>query len=219
VGTCSPGGTRNGMPASLILRFARTRRFAIVSSGTRNARAISPPVSPASVRRVSATCASRPSAGWQQVKISSSRSSRMTVSSLGRALAGLMPNEPEIDGLLALMLLTNARRDARVADGTIVLLRTRTGRYGTPARSPRAERCSNGPWRSAAGARTWCRRRSPRCTSTIPRTGPGSRTSAASSPPSRARRRAALPRAAVGGTRERDADRGVCGQSPTAQSL
>jgi hypothetical protein len=168
VGTCSPGGTRNGMPASLILRFARTRRFAIVSSGTRNARAISPPVSPASVRRVSATCASRPSAGWQQVKISSSRSSRMTVSSLGRALAGLMPNEPEIDGLLALMLLTNARRDARVADGTIVLLRTRTGRCGTPARSPRAEWCSKGPGarrpgpvRGAGDDRRVARRRSP----------------------------------------------------------
>src|SRR5215210_1653976 len=32
------GGTRNGMPAALILRFARTRRCAIVASGTRNAR-------------------------------------------------------------------------------------------------------------------------------------------------------------------------------------
>jgi RNA polymerase sigma-70 factor, ECF subfamily len=42
---------------------------------------------------------------------------------LGRALAELMPNEPEAHGLLALMLLNDARREARFAEGTIVLLR------------------------------------------------------------------------------------------------
>ena len=42
---------------------------------------------------------------------------------LGRALAELMPDEPEAHGLLALMLVTDARRDARVADGAIVPLR------------------------------------------------------------------------------------------------
>jgi RNA polymerase sigma-70 factor (ECF subfamily) len=41
---------------------------------------------------------------------------------LGRALAGLMPDEPEAHGLLALMLLNNARREARFADDAIVLL-------------------------------------------------------------------------------------------------
>jgi RNA polymerase sigma-70 factor (ECF subfamily) len=42
---------------------------------------------------------------------------------LGRVLAELMPDEPEAIGLLALMLLTAARRPARVgADGTLVLL-------------------------------------------------------------------------------------------------
>ncbi len=42
---------------------------------------------------------------------------------LGRALAELMPDEPEVLGLLALMLMNDARRDARFADGTVVLLR------------------------------------------------------------------------------------------------
>jgi RNA polymerase sigma-70 factor (ECF subfamily) len=42
---------------------------------------------------------------------------------LGRALAELMPDEPEVHGLLALMLLNDARRDARFADGEVVLLR------------------------------------------------------------------------------------------------
>jgi RNA polymerase sigma-70 factor (ECF subfamily) len=41
---------------------------------------------------------------------------------LGRALAELMPDEPEVHGLLALMLVNDARRDARFADGAIVLL-------------------------------------------------------------------------------------------------
>jgi RNA polymerase sigma-70 factor, ECF subfamily len=41
---------------------------------------------------------------------------------LGRALAELMPDEPEVHGLLALMLLNDSRRDARFADGAVVLL-------------------------------------------------------------------------------------------------
>ncbi len=41
---------------------------------------------------------------------------------LGGALAELMPDEPEVHALLALMLVNDARRDARFADGTIVRL-------------------------------------------------------------------------------------------------
>ena len=41
---------------------------------------------------------------------------------LGRALAELMPDEPEANGLLALMLLLDARRAARFRDGELVLL-------------------------------------------------------------------------------------------------
>jgi RNA polymerase sigma-70 factor, ECF subfamily len=41
---------------------------------------------------------------------------------LGRAIVELMPDEPEALGLLALMLLNDARRDARFADDTVVLL-------------------------------------------------------------------------------------------------
>jgi RNA polymerase sigma-70 factor (ECF subfamily) len=41
---------------------------------------------------------------------------------LGRALAELMPDEPEVHGLLALMLLNDARRNARFAEGELVLL-------------------------------------------------------------------------------------------------
>ncbi len=41
---------------------------------------------------------------------------------LGRALAELMPDEPEVSGLLALMLLHDSRRAARLRDGELVLL-------------------------------------------------------------------------------------------------
>jgi RNA polymerase sigma-70 factor (ECF subfamily) len=41
---------------------------------------------------------------------------------LGRALAELMPDEPEVHGLLALMLLNDSRREARRRDGELVLL-------------------------------------------------------------------------------------------------
>ena len=41
---------------------------------------------------------------------------------LGRAIAELMPDEPEAHALLALMLLHDARRDARLRDGELGLL-------------------------------------------------------------------------------------------------
>ena len=41
---------------------------------------------------------------------------------LGRALADLMPDQPEAHGLLAMMLLHDSRRDARLRDGELVLL-------------------------------------------------------------------------------------------------
>ncbi|HSS03795.1 MAG TPA: RNA polymerase sigma factor [Solirubrobacterales bacterium] len=41
---------------------------------------------------------------------------------LGRALAELMPDEPEVHGLLAMMLLLDARRKARFHSGELILL-------------------------------------------------------------------------------------------------
>jgi RNA polymerase sigma-70 factor (ECF subfamily) len=41
---------------------------------------------------------------------------------LGRLLAELMPDEPEVHGLLALMLIHHARRRARFSEGDLVLL-------------------------------------------------------------------------------------------------
>jgi len=48
---------------------------------------------------------------------------RSDATRLARALVGLMPDEPEAAGLLALMLLSESRVPARTAQGAIVLLR------------------------------------------------------------------------------------------------
>ena len=56
---------------------------------------------------------------------------------LGRALVELLPDEPEVRGLLALMLLLDARREARFADGELVLLAEQDHEAaGRRARSP-----------------------------------------------------------------------------------
>src|SRR5215469_6630441 len=68
------------MRAVAILARARTRRLAMVASGTRKARAMAGTSRRASVRSERATWASRLSAGWQQVKIRRSMSSRSDVS-------------------------------------------------------------------------------------------------------------------------------------------
>jgi len=57
---------------------------------------------------------------------------------LGCLLAELMPDESEIHGLLALMLLSHARRHARYADGRSSCSKIRTARSGTTSSSPAA---------------------------------------------------------------------------------
>ena len=57
---------------------------------------------------------------------------------LGRALAELMPDESEVLALLALMLLDDARRDARLATASSCCSTTRTARSGTRRSSPTA---------------------------------------------------------------------------------
>src|SRR5215472_10538424 len=41
---------------------------------------------------------------------------------LGRALAELLPDDPEAHGLLAMMLLHDSRRETRFSDGELVLI-------------------------------------------------------------------------------------------------
>ena len=105
---------------------------------------------------------------------------------LGRVLAVLLPAQPEVLGLLALMLLHDSRRQTRGSTArTWSCCPIRTGRGGTGGRSPRAGPCSTGlsgqaqgrdrAVRHPGGDRLACR---PRSSST----GRRSRCSTASSP-------------------------------------
>ena len=89
---------------------------------------------------------------------------------LGRTLARLMPDEPEALGLLALMLLHDARRAGRVDDaGDLVTLGTKTAPVGTKTRSVREFVSSTRPCGADGQALTSCRRPSPRATPPPPR--------------------------------------------------
>ena len=67
---------------------------------------------------------------------------------LGRMLVELLPNEPEVLGLLALMLLHESRRAARTApDGSLVLLADQDRALWDHALARRAGRLLNAAWR------------------------------------------------------------------------
>ena len=101
---------------------------------------------------------------------------------LGGALAELMPDEPEVQGLLALMLLHDARRDARLRDGELVLLDDQDRAAWDTAQIAEGRTLARARARAARPrARMSSRRRSPPCTPTSRATGPRSPRSTASS--------------------------------------
>ena len=81
---------------------------------------------------------------------------------LGDALAGLMPDEPEAHGLLALMLLHDARRPARFRDGELVLLADQDRSLWDEERIARGRAALDRALalRGRGGGPTSCRRRS-----------------------------------------------------------
>ena len=89
---------------------------------------------------------------------------------LARALAALLPGEPEVTGLLALLLLTDARRGARVSPaGDLVLLADQDRGALGPGPDRRGRGAAGaGPARPAGPGRTSCRPRSPACHSCAP---------------------------------------------------
>ena len=127
----------------------------MVAGETRNARAISSTARPQSVLSVKATCASRASAGWQQVKISLSRSS--TNGSSTRPGGGAAASVREaISALLAARVF--ARRSRSIALWRAVETSQARGLAGTPP----AAHCSRATAKascSASSARSKSRRR------------------------------------------------------------
>ena len=97
---------------------------------------------------------------------------------LARDLHRLLPDDGEVAGLLALMLLTDARRPARTAARRQPGPARRTGPRAleSTTSSARAWRSSPTRWRGRRSVRTRCRRRSP--PSTTKRRAPRRRTGA-----------------------------------------
>ena len=81
---------------------------------------------------------------------------------LARVLAVLMPDEPEAHGMLALMLLHDARRPGSTRTATWSPWTSRTARSGTRPRSRRAPSSWNGRCAAAGPARSRSRRPSRR---------------------------------------------------------
>ena len=146
-------GTRYGMRASWIFRFARTSRWAMVASGTRNARAISGVDRPPSSRSVSATRASGASAGWQQVKISRRRSSCTGPSSGGTSPAGCSSA-----AWACRSSRTASRRWRSTARLPAVVMIQPAGLGGRPVRGQRSTATAKASW-TASSARSMSPRR------------------------------------------------------------
>ena len=70
---------------------------------------------------------------------------------LAKLLAVLMPDEPEALGLLALMLLHDARREARTRRRSLVLLEERDRSRWSPERIAEGRACSTGALAAASG--------------------------------------------------------------------
>jgi RNA polymerase sigma-70 factor (ECF subfamily) len=73
---------------------------------------------------------------------------------LGRALVELMPDEPEAHGLLALMLLHDARREARFQGDELVLLADQDRSLWNEPQIANGALCSIGPWLCTDAVRT-----------------------------------------------------------------
>ena len=84
---------------------------------------------------------------------------------LARVLGRLMPSEPEVSGLLALMLMHDARRAARLdADGDMVTLEDQDRSLWDAASISEGVACWKGACGSGGWGRTRCRRPSPPAT-------------------------------------------------------
>jgi RNA polymerase sigma-70 factor, ECF subfamily len=84
---------------------------------------------------------------------------------LARIVVALMPRQPEVLGLLALMLLHDARRPARIAlGGELILLEDQDRSRWTREQIVQGPTFSSAHSRCAGPVRTRCRRRSRPCT-------------------------------------------------------
>src|SRR5215211_216297 len=139
------------MRAAVILCLARTRRRPIVDSVTRKALATCLVDRPPSSRKVSASCASVDSAGWQQVKISRSRSSGTGPTSWG--VAGSPPPGASTATSLSSCRPRDSRRRRSMAWLRAVVVIQPPGLGGTPSRGHLPRATAKASW-TASSARS-----------------------------------------------------------------
>src|SRR6266852_4357974 len=139
-------GTRYGIRASLILRLARTSRWAMAGSPIRKARATSSVLRPPSSRRVSATWASRARAGWQQVKISRSRSSGTGPTSCAPGLCGCSSTANSWSSSRP----RASRRSRSIAHRRAVVVIQPPGFGGRSSRGQRRSASANASWTASS---------------------------------------------------------------------
>ena len=198
----SGAGTRYGMRAAAIFFLARVIRAAMVASGTRNARATSAVDRPQTSRSVSATWASRDSAGWQQVKTSRRRSSSGPGACSGVTSSGSARRS------------TACRRSASRARLRAIVVSHAPGRSGMPVRGQVTSAWAYASWvHSSARSRSRVRRAVAASTRAHSRRW-ASATAAATSvvirgyPPGGSRRRCGPRRPRAAGRRARSPGRG-----------
>src|SRR6267143_1995159 len=128
----APSGTSNVTRASVRVRFARTIRWAMLETGTRNPRAISSVVRPPRTRSVSATRASFERTGWHAMKM---RPSRSSPNSSSIASPDSFPSRPRSASRPSSSYLRSSvlrRRIRSVARCLAVAISQAPGRSGTP---------------------------------------------------------------------------------------
>src|SRR5215211_1159709 len=139
------------MRAAVILCLARTRRRPIVDSVTRKALATCLVDRPPSSRKVSASCASVDSAGWQQVKISRSRSSGTGPTSWGVA-GSPPPGASTATSLRSCRPRDSRRRRSRAWLRAVVVIQP-PGLGGTPSHGHLPRATAKASW-TASSARS-----------------------------------------------------------------
>ena len=146
----------DGVPACASRRLARTRRWAIVASGTRNSRATAAVDSPHSVRRASATRASIDSTGSQHMNTSASTSSRTTLS-----LGSFQPSREARLRWAAICLsirFASRRKRSNALLRAIVVIHA-PGRSGTPSIGQRSSATTKASCTASSAASRLPRRR------------------------------------------------------------
>src|SRR5688572_16838769 len=131
-------------------------RWAIVGSGTRNARAISSVLSPPSRRRVNATCAGVDSTGWQAVNTSRSRSSPIGSSSLSRCASSALSCSASSSRASSSCLRCSSllRRRRSIARCLAVAMSQAPGWSGTPVSGQRSSAATSASCASSSARPT-----------------------------------------------------------------